>query len=610
MRYKLKFLVRFPTGCRVLFLSVFLAVLSAGCTDDTLVTAPTAMPASVYTATPAMLVPTPTALSTATATPTPTVSAAGARPGYETVTLSEATPTANPIPTRAAPTPRSVQSRSPATRGGTLNLVSLQTITHQDVHQDVSAVLAAWGPGIAYSRLLRFESGADVALPSLSVECEICNGWAIVDETTFEFRLRNNVLWQDLHPVGGRPLVAADIAYSYDRQRSNGAPNAALLHTIDSVEAPADDLLRVSLIAPDADFLVALADGHSKIVAREAVELDGDLIYGPTIGSGPWIFQETHGGMTYTFERNEEYFERDEPLLDRLNIHAIPDRNTAYAAFRVNNVDVHQLHPLEWDEFSRQKPDASVLAFKEIGSGLEVAFKTTEPPFDELGARQAAMLAMRPNRAIEEIWHGAAYLTQGVPLATAGWRLADEDMKEYFDDHSRATALLAAAAGTLPVPVVIKVGDFGAEYRAHADRIAAEMRNVGFAAELEVVDRRRFGERVWFGGDYRMFVGPMAPIASPNSYLLTVLSSEGAWNTTEHRNEELDSLILNQAGEYDSVERQRLVVEAQRLALDNAYRFMPAATVSLWTWWPDVQGFEPNFTGSEYSHWSRVWMKE
>ena len=67
---------------------------------------------------------------------------------------------------------------------------------------------------------------------------------------------------------------------------------------------------------------------------------------------------------------------------------------------------------------------------------------------------------------------------------------------------------------------------------------------------------------------------------------------------------------MAQAGEYDPEERQRLALEVQRTALEKAYRFMPAAAVSLWAWWPHVKGLEPNFVGSEYSHWERVWIEE
>ena len=493
--------------------------------------------------------------------------------------------------------------------GGTINLVSRQSTQHQDVHWDVSAALAAWGPGIVYSRLMRFTSGPEAELPNLAVECELCSAWEMTGDTTFEFSLRDDVNWQDLSPANGRRMVAGDIVYSYERQMSEGAPNGALLHIVESIEAPDDDLLRITLQAPDADFLGGIADGHSKIVAREAVEERGDLRSGPTVGTGAWILEEGREDTAFYFRRNENYFEEGLPMLESLRIHTIPDGNTAYAAFRVNNVDVHQLRPEEWSEFSQQKPDAAMLAFKEIGAGLEVAFKVSEPPFDDLRARQAAFLAMRPYRAIEEIWQGAAYLTQGVPLGETGWQLDEDELRAYFDDQRRATALLAEAFGMLPVPVEVRVGDFGGEYLEHAERIAGEMQSAGFEPELEIVDRRRFGEEVWLGGEYEMMVGPTAPVASPNGYMLAVLHSEGAWNTTGHRDEALDALILAQAGEYDPAERRRLVAEVQRHALDNAYRFMPAAAVSLWAWWPHVKGLEPNFVRSEYSHWARVWIE-
>ena len=447
-------------------------------------------------------------------------------------------------------------------------------------------------------------------MPSLEVQCEVCSSWEMTDGITFEFRLRDDVVWRDLQPVKERRLDAADISYSYERQRSEGMPNSVLLHMIDSVESSAEDRLRITLLAPDADFLVALADGHSKIVAREAVEVNGDLRAGPTIGTGAWMLEEVLEDMTFTLRRNESYFLEDAPLLDRIRIHTITDEETAYAAFRVNNVDVHRVLPEQWAEFRQQKPDATMLPFKEIGVGLEVAFNTAQAPFDELNVRRAAMLSMRPNRAIDEVWQGAAYLTQGVPLASAGWQMDEEQLGGFFGDPPRATALLSETVGALPVPVAIRAGDFGEEYRAHAERIASEMQSAGFDPELQFVDRRRFGEEVWLGGDYQMFVGPTAPVASPNAYMLAVLHSEGAWNTTGHEDEALDALILAQAGEYDPEERQRLALEAQRTALERAYRFMPAAAVSLWAWWPHVKGLEPNFAGSEYSHWERVWIEE
>ena len=595
-----------------LALCVAMAVSVIACSDDVVEQQPTptstlAMSA-VTTATATGTVIASTPMPRPTATSSPTISGATAMPAATAPTPTRVIPTA--IPSPAVPTSAETVATVDDRRGGTLNLVSRQAISHLDVQADVSAALAAWGPGIVYSRLMRFSSVDGVELPSLAVECELCTGWQTSDGFSFDFALRDDVLWQDLPPVNARHLIADDIAFSYERQRSGSMPNGALLHIVDTVYAVGEDSLHISLRAPDADFLSALANGSSKIVAREAVELNGSLRGGPTIGTGAWILEEARDDLTFTLRRNESYFKAGAPLLDRIVVHTIADEDTAYAAFRVNNVDVHRLRPEQWEEFAQQKPDAKMLAFREIGVGLEVAFNTTAPPFDDVRVRRAAMLAMRPNRAIDEIWQSAAYLTQGVPLGRADWQLRDDEVAAYFDDHVGGRQLLIQAVDSLPVPVVISVGDFGAEYRQHAERIATEMQSVGFDATLKIVDRRRFGEQVWLGGDYRMFVGPTAPIGTPNGYMLAVLSSAGAWNTTGHADDALDALILAQAGEYDTDERRELVLEAQRLALDGAYRFMPAAAVSLWAWWPQVQGFQPNFAGSEYSHWERVWLDD
>jgi peptide/nickel transport system substrate-binding protein len=511
-------------------------------------------------------------------------------------------PTATPVPSTATPAPT-----QEAQYGGTLNLVSRENIAHQDVHQDVSPALATWGPGIAYSRLMRFRSGPNVELPSLAVECELCEGWTMLNETTFEFDLRDDVRWQDIQPVSGRGLTAEDVAFSYNRQRRQGFANAPLLHILDIVEAPAKARLRLTLLAPDADFMMALADGHSKIVAREAVELSGDLKNGPTIGSGPWILTDTRPNIAHTFERNPDYFEEGLPYADSLVMHIITDPNTRRAAFSVGSLDVSQMGPQEWAEFQQQSTGVQSSMIQEAVSGLEVAFKTTEAPFNDVDARRAALLAMNPWNAIEDIWLGAAYVKQGVPPLSADWLLTEDKLQQFFDDPQRARQLLQESSAE--VPVTIKVGDFGEQYLAHAQQIADEMREVGFDTEIEVVNQRQFGEEVWLGGDYQMFVGPIAPVSSPNGYLFPLLHSQGQWNTTEHQDAALDALIEAQAQEFDPQRRKELILDIQRHVLENAYRAMPAAQVSIWAYWPRVQNFYPNFAGFEYSHWARVWLR-
>ncbi|MDA1347700.1 MAG: ABC transporter substrate-binding protein [Chloroflexi bacterium] len=446
-------------------------------------------------------------------------------------------------------------------------------------------------------------------MPSLTVECEVCEEWEMEDDGAFVFRLRQDVVWQDLSPLNGRQLTAEDIVFSYNRQRQQDRPNAALLGAVESLEALDPKTLRISLSVPDADFMLSLAHGHTKIVAPEAVALNGDLRDGPTVGSGPWILKETGPDAIHAFDRNPSYFEEGRPLVDELLIHIIPDTTIRNAAFRVGSIDVEQMDEPRWEQYLKRRPSAPFLLVPDT-TGVEIGLNARAAVFEDVRVRRAVFQATDPWNTIDQVWRGKAYPSPGFPVASADWLLPEDELRGYFADPDRARELLREAGARLPVPVVIKVGDFGDAYQAHAERIADEMRRVGFEPEIEVVNRRAFGDEVWLGGDYQMFLGPPAPSATPNGYLLPVLHSQGRLNTSGVDDRELDGLIEAQAQEFDPAVRTELVQAIQRKMLDNASRFMPAARLSVWTWSDRVQDFYPNFALFEYSHWSRVWLQE
>ena len=234
--------------------------------------------------------------------------------------------------------------------------------------------------------------------------------------------------------------------------------------------------------------------------------------------------------------------------------------------------------------------------------------KSSEPPFDNILVRKAVFAALNPKDTISKIWNGMAYVSGGFPIANSDWLFDDQDLFRFFDKPDHARKLLADTGIDLPIPVSITVGDFGEQYLAHAQRIADEMTAVGFKADLNVVNRKVFGEQVWFGGQYQIMVGPPAPTVTPNNYLFSVLHSEGLWNTTGHQDDVLDSLLLKQAGELDVNKRSEIILEVHRHLMNQAYRFMPATQISIWASNLQTRNFYPNFAGLEYSFWSRVWI--
>ena len=80
--------------------------------------------------------------------------------------------------------------------GGTLKFTSEYTdyaLSYQNVHLQFSPTLSSFGPGIIYSRILKFKTGPEVIQPSLEFECDVCESWQMTSPTRFEFKLREGV---------------------------------------------------------------------------------------------------------------------------------------------------------------------------------------------------------------------------------------------------------------------------------------------------------------------------------------------------------------------------------------------------------------------------------
>ena len=180
-----------------------------------------------------------------------------------------ATPAAawTPVPAVAVPTTAAFIPATPSAaatpvgqQGGRLQIATRTVLEDLDVHRASPPSLAAFGPGIVYSRLLRFASGPEVQTPSLALECDLCESWAWEDTVTLRVSLREGVRWQDASPVNGRILSPHDVTASFTRQRTAGWHHARLLANVASMEVEGNDVV-FTLRSPDADFPLALADG-------------------------------------------------------------------------------------------------------------------------------------------------------------------------------------------------------------------------------------------------------------------------------------------------------------------------------------------------------------
>src|SRR5438445_13867266 len=121
-------------------------------------------------------------------------------------------------------------------RGGTLSL-RLWDPPHWDPHLTIS-----YKTHIAYSfthsRLLRHKAGPAIQPGTFPIEGDLAESWTQPNETTYIFKLRKGVRWQNKPPVNGRELTAEDVVFSVNHFLTvQGNANAYMLKSVDKVEA-------------------------------------------------------------------------------------------------------------------------------------------------------------------------------------------------------------------------------------------------------------------------------------------------------------------------------------------------------------------------------------
>ena len=527
-----------------------------------------------------------------------------------------AAPTATPVPVVAPKASPPLTGKA----GGSLTVAGAADFSHLDVHQESREGLAALGSGMAYSRLLRLRTGPHVRQPSLALECDLCRTWQLTPDFSYEFQLRDDVRWQKVAPVNGRPLVAEDLVFSYQQMQTPGWPQAHLFSSrgIAGFEATGPHTLLAKLDFLDSDALLSLADGRSKVVAREVVEQYGELRDSPVVGAGPWLWEATEAGVGATLVRNPDYFEAGLPFLDELKIKVVtPSAHTVslsqerLAAFQAGLVDVVTLPPEQWQQLYNSDREFNSVTSRQTGAGAMLALNVQDPLLSDVRVRQAILRALDPWEYVGLIWQGQGDVGVGMPVPEAGWLMDRRELhSNHFASPSRARQLLSAAGLLPPVDIELSVGDFGVEYQQLGLQVAADLRSAGFNPTIRPLHPSHYAD-VLVGEEraFQLTLGAMPPSPTPNAFLLGLLHSEGPINLSGHRDSKLDAMIDAQASELNVEARREQLREIQRYILEQGYVFSPVMGAHRWVFNWDLRDFYPNTALSEYHYWSRAWLE-
>ena len=396
------------------------------------------------------------------------------------------------------------------------------------------------------------------------------------DQTTYVFKIRQGVKFQNVAPVNGRPMTAEDVKYSIDTLRNNGSFKADYAAVTD-VTTPDAQTLIVKTKTPYAP-LLNFSAGHYgwRIFPKEII--DSKVTDTNAIGTGPYIRDKWDQGTRIVFKRNPEYWNKDTAFLDEVQVLVIPDNTAAAAAFRTGQIDLlaQGLSCTQVEDLAKQVKDVQLQ--KEVRFSGWIAFNTTKPPFNDVRVRRAMSLLYNREAEKQAVFCGEADTTALLPYPEA---LKPKDIPDLAAnlkyDVKQAKELLTAAgfANGFKTPIVWtpQYVTSSVGYSETLERYTGDLKAVGIEAQPQSIE---YGVwiRDYYRGEYKwdgMLWGPGRFYADPDPYVAYWLHPKGIANQSRVNDPALAALVEKQATQLNPKDRWETLREIQKNEAKGAW---------------------------------------
>jgi peptide/nickel transport system substrate-binding protein len=306
-------------------------------------------------------------------------------------------------------------STKPPKRGGTMARASAWDPPVIDPRLTQSVGLFQFA-GLVCNRLLRYRfTDEATGTNDFTLGGDLAESWeANSDHRVWTFKLRHGVKWQNVAPLNGRELVAADVKYCFDAYAKEGVQSFTF-REIEGMETPDKYTLRVHLKTPNVLFAQNVAEHVAIIFPRGVLEEDGDLKK-RMIGTGPYLLKEHTRKVKIVLARNPDYWDKGRPYIDEYTILSTPDAATRLAAFRSGQSDMIWLaSPSEVETVRKTTPAAVVQEIKNVLAPFGLALAQDKPPFNDVRVRRAISMAIDRQKQVDTVFEGHGIPGWGVP---------------------------------------------------------------------------------------------------------------------------------------------------------------------------------------------------
>jgi peptide/nickel transport system substrate-binding protein len=414
----------------------------------------------------------------------------------------------------------------------------------------------------------------------------LAESWRLVNDTTWEFKLRKGVKFHD-----GSELTSEDVAFSIDRPATMGAMGGFTVFTRPIVAKYAPDAhtiqLRTATPYPNLPSDLSSLAIVQKRSAQNAVTADFDSGKA-AIGTGPYKLTRFLKGDRIELTRHEAYWGR-KPAWDRVTLRLITNDGARIAALLAG--DVHMIESVPPTDYARLKANNAItifagpsnrMIFFHLDSDRErtphVTGKDGKPldknPLKDARVRRALSLAINREALTERVMEKLAIpAAQFVPPGFFGYV---PGLKPDPYDPNAARKLLAGAGYpdgfglTLHGPNNRYVND-----EQVVQAVAQMLTRVGIQAKVEVMPFSVYIPRARKFDFSAPLLGWGVSTGEAGYALRSLVATinadkgNGTFNWSRYSNARVDQLTEQGLATVDGAKREAMLRDATRIALSE-----------------------------------------
>lgn len=411
-----------------------------------------------------------------------------------------------------------------------------------------------------YERLVDYAADGSV-VPLLATE------FSAIDETTWEFKLREGVKFHD-----GTDFNAEAVKVNIERitDPEFASPKAFILNTIEEVVIVDDYTVHLKTSSPFAPLPAHLAHNAGSIIAPSAIEEErngGKTVDENPIGTGPFKLKNWNRGAEILLEKNNDYW--GEPAkVDGVKVVNVPEQSTRVAMLETGEANIMLVGA---SDVARVEAMANVEIDRVKGTRMDyVGFNVTKAPFDNVKVRQAIAMAINKDDVVNGILDGQGVPAVGPLAPTVVGNYQGLTPLEY--DVEAAKALLAEAGYPDGFETTLYVNDGSQERADIAELTQAHLAQIGIDVKIEVIEWGAFLEQT-AAGDHEMFILGWTTVTADADYGLYALFHSSQFgspgNRSFYKNERVDELLDYARSESDQEKRNEAYKEISEILVEE-----------------------------------------